>query len=49
MNFSSLIRSVISCEMIEAVGHAHLGEFMEAAEMLLAPGGILVSPQEISF
>ena len=29
--------------MIEAVGHAHLGEFMEAAEMLLAPGGILVS------
>jgi len=33
---------VVSCEMIEAVGHNHLGEFFAAAEAVLAPGGVLV-------
>lgn len=33
---------VISCEMIEAVGHAHLGEFFWAVEQVLAQDGILV-------
>jgi len=33
---------VLSCEMIEAVGHNHLGEFFWAVEQVLAPDGILV-------
>ncbi|KAL7538352.1 hypothetical protein ACHAXR_011291, partial [Thalassiosira sp. AJA248-18] len=33
---------VISCEMIEAVGHEHLGEFFWAVEQLLAYDGVLV-------
>jgi len=33
---------VISCEMIEAVGHKHLGEFFWAVEQVLHPDGILV-------
>jgi len=33
---------VLSCEMIEAVGHDHLGEFYWAVEQVLAPEGILV-------
>jgi cyclopropane-fatty-acyl-phospholipid synthase len=33
---------VLSCEMIEAVGHDHLGEFYWAVEQVLAPGGVLV-------
>lgn len=33
---------VLSCEMIEAVGHEHLGEFFWAVEQLLAHDGILV-------
>ena len=33
---------VLSCEMIEAVGHEHLGEFFWAVERVLAPNGILV-------
>lgn len=33
---------VLSCEMIEAVGHEHLGEFFWAVEQVLAPNGILV-------
>ncbi len=33
---------VISCEMIEAVGHNHLGEFFWAVEQVLSPEGILV-------
>jgi cyclopropane-fatty-acyl-phospholipid synthase len=33
---------VLSCEMIEAVGHDHLGEFYWAVEQVLAPDGILV-------
>jgi cyclopropane-fatty-acyl-phospholipid synthase len=33
---------VLSCEMIEAVGHDHLVEFFWAVEQVLAPGGILV-------
>ena len=33
---------VLSCEMIEAVGHEHLGEFFWAVEQVLAPDGILV-------
>ena len=33
---------VVSCEMIEAVGHDHLGEFFWAVEQVLAPNGILV-------
>lgn len=33
---------VLSCEMIEAVGHEHLGEFFWAVEQVLAPSGILV-------
>jgi cyclopropane-fatty-acyl-phospholipid synthase len=33
---------VLSCEMIEAVGHKHLGEFFWAVEQVLAPAGILV-------
>jgi cyclopropane-fatty-acyl-phospholipid synthase len=33
---------IISCEMIEAVGHNHLGEYMGAVDELLAPGGIFV-------
>jgi cyclopropane-fatty-acyl-phospholipid synthase len=33
---------VVSCEMIEAVGHDHLGEFFWAVEQVLAPQGILV-------
>jgi cyclopropane-fatty-acyl-phospholipid synthase len=33
---------VLSCEMIEAVGHEHLREFFWAVEQVLAPNGILV-------
>ena len=33
---------IISCEMIEAVGHDHLGEFYWAVEQLLKYDGILV-------
>jgi cyclopropane-fatty-acyl-phospholipid synthase len=33
---------VLSCEMIEAVGHDHLPEFYWAVEQVLAPDGILV-------
>jgi cyclopropane-fatty-acyl-phospholipid synthase len=33
---------VLSCEMIEAVGHRHLGEFFWAVEQVLAKDGILV-------
>jgi cyclopropane-fatty-acyl-phospholipid synthase len=33
---------VLSCEMIEAVGHDHLGEFFWAVERVLAKDGILV-------
>lgn len=33
---------VISCEMIEAVGHEHLGEFFWAVEQVLKPNGVLV-------
>ncbi len=33
---------VLSCEMIEAVGHNHLGEFYWAVEQVLAEDGILV-------
>lgn len=33
---------VLSCEMIEAVGHDHLGEFFWAVEQVLKPDGILV-------
>jgi cyclopropane-fatty-acyl-phospholipid synthase len=33
---------VLSCEMIEAVGHDHLGEFYWAVEQVLAPDGVLV-------
>lgn len=33
---------VLSCEMIEAVGHDHLVEFYWAVEQVLAPDGVLV-------
>ena len=33
---------VLSCEMIEAVGHNHLGDFFWAVEQILHPEGILV-------
>mmetsp|Transcript_40810 Transcript_40810/g.84913 ORF Transcript_40810/g.84913 Transcript_40810/m.84913 type:complete len:637 (-) Transcript_40810:1441-3351(-) len=33
---------IVSCEMIEAVGHDHLGEFFWAVEQVLAQDGILV-------
>ena len=33
---------IVSCEMIEAVGHEHLGEFFWAVEQVLAQDGILV-------
>jgi cyclopropane-fatty-acyl-phospholipid synthase len=33
---------VLSCEMIEAVGHDHLTEFYWAVEQVLTPNGILV-------
>ncbi len=33
---------ILSCEMIEAVGHDHLGEFFWAVEQLLHPDGVLV-------
>jgi cyclopropane-fatty-acyl-phospholipid synthase len=33
---------VLSCEMIEAVGHDHLGEFFWAVEQVLHPDGVLV-------
>jgi len=33
---------VLSCEMIEAVGHEHLGEFFWVVEQVLAQNGILV-------
>jgi cyclopropane-fatty-acyl-phospholipid synthase len=33
---------VVSCEMIEAVGHEHLGEFFWAVEQVLAYDGVLV-------
>jgi len=33
---------VLSCEMIEAVGHNHLGEFFWAVEQVLHPDGVLV-------
>ena len=33
---------VLSCEMIEAVGHSHLVEFFWAVEQVLTPNGILV-------
>eukprot|EP00957_Ditylum_brightwellii_P125020 9530109-Ditylum_brightwellii.AAC.1 len=32
---------VLSCEMIEAVEHEHLGEFFWAIEQMFAPDGIL--------
>ena len=41
-NLSGQFDRIVSIEMIEAVGHAHLGEFYEFTDMLLAPGGILV-------
>ena len=33
---------IVSCEMIEAVGHNHLGSFFRAVEHLLAKDGIFV-------
>ena len=33
---------IVSCEMIEAVGHNHLGEFFAVIERLLAPDGVFV-------
>lgn len=33
---------VLSCEMIEAVGHEHLGEFYESVDRVLKRNGILV-------
>lgn len=33
---------VLSCEMIEAVGHEHLGEFYESVEKVLKRDGVLV-------
>ena len=33
---------VLSCEMIEAVGHEHLGEFYESVEKVLTRDGVLV-------
>lgn len=33
---------IVSCEMIEAVGHKHLGEFFWGVEQVLAQEGILV-------
>ncbi len=33
---------IVSIEMLEAVGHAHYGEFFSALERLLAPGGTVV-------
>lgn len=33
---------IVSCEMIEAVGHNHLPSFFQAIESLLAPQGIFV-------
>lgn len=33
---------VLSCEMIEAVGHNHLGEFFWAVEQVLKPNGVFV-------
>jgi len=33
---------IVSCEMIEAVGHNHLGEFFAAIEKLLSADGIFV-------
>eukprot|EP00753_Platysulcus_tardus_P014230 PLAT4238.1.p1 GENE.PLAT4238.1~~PLAT4238.1.p1 ORF type:complete len:878 (-),score=478.71 PLAT4238.1:1249-3882(-) len=33
---------IVSIEMIEAVGHKYLGEFFQAAEMMLKPKGLLV-------
>lgn len=33
---------VLSCEMIEAVGHEHLGEFYESVERVLKRDGVLV-------
>ncbi|CAM9399488.1 unnamed protein product [Laminaria digitata] len=33
---------IISCEMIEAVGHNYLGTFFAASDALLAPGGVMV-------
>lgn len=33
---------VLSCEMIEAVGHNHLGDFFGAVERVLRPDGVLV-------
>lgn len=33
---------IVSCEMIEAVGHNHLNDFFESVEMLLAKEGIFV-------
>ncbi|CAN0020776.1 unnamed protein product [Ectocarpus sp. 4 AP-2014] len=33
---------IISCEMIEAVGHNYLGTFFASTDALLAPGGVMV-------
>jgi len=33
---------VLSCEMIEAVGHEHIGEFFWAVEQVLAHDGVLI-------
>ena len=33
---------IISCEMIEAVGHNHLGSFFRAVEYMLGKDGIFV-------
>jgi cyclopropane fatty-acyl-phospholipid synthase-like methyltransferase len=35
-------RSIISCEMLEAVGHEYLGEYFAHCSRLLAPNGVLV-------
>jgi cyclopropane-fatty-acyl-phospholipid synthase len=33
---------IISCEMLEAVGHEYLGDFFKSCEQLLTPEGLLV-------
>ncbi|GAM27526.1 hypothetical protein SAMD00019534_107020 [Acytostelium subglobosum LB1] len=47
-NLTDKYDRIISCEMLEAVGHEHYGEYFSSLERLLKPDGIVVI-QYISF
>lgn len=39
MNETTLLAQVVSCEMIEAVGHENLPAYFQAISTFLKPGG----------